>query len=140
MHNACRAVNPLHAPCTNAFRIVRDMDGKAQLRREQGARLREARIAAGYETATDAANAMGESVATYTLHENGGRGFKGVAEKYAKKFNVSPGWLLWGTAGSKTGERILRGLEQLPESERPFAEELLLNTLLTLARRPKPGA
>lgn len=40
-----------------------------------GERLQTARKARGYETATDAANALGIPVATYTQHENGLRGF-----------------------------------------------------------------
>lgn len=60
-------------------------------------RLKIARIAAGYETAISAAEALGEPVSTYLGHENGSRGItvkKG--EKYAKKFKMTAQWLLYG--------------------------------------------
>jgi SOS-response transcriptional repressor LexA len=65
---------------------------------EAGDRLKQARRKAGYETAKDAADAMGVSVATYIQHENGTRGFPaGKAERYARFFRVAPEWLLYGS-------------------------------------------
>lgn len=61
-----------------------------------GERLQTARKARGYETATDAANALGIPVATYTQHENGLRGFPAKrAPQYARFFGVSTDWLLF---------------------------------------------
>ncbi len=60
-------------------------------------RLASARLAAGFETASDAARAFGWNENTYRSHENGERGIKnGVAEKYSKAFNVSFLYLLTG--------------------------------------------
>lgn len=65
-------------------------------------RLTESRIKAGYETATDAAKAMGVNVPTYLGHENGNRGItRSAAVKYARFFQVSLEWLLTGTGSSK---------------------------------------
>lgn len=60
-------------------------------------RLRQAREAAGYSTAVEAATSMGIPVSTYIGHENGHRGFPAArAPQYAKKFKVSEEWLLFG--------------------------------------------
>jgi hypothetical protein len=59
-------------------------------------RLRAAREAAGYDTATLAASAMGLPVATYTHHENGTNGLSRSGERYAKFFRVNLDWLLQG--------------------------------------------
>lgn len=67
-------------------------------------RLREARRAAGYETAAAAADAMGAGRAAYTHHENGTRRFLQEAERYAKFFRVDLDWLLTGR-GEMRGKR-----------------------------------
>lgn len=60
-------------------------------------RLRQARIAAGYESATAAAQAMNVPAPTYSAHENGSRGITtNASRKYAKHFKVDPAWLLYG--------------------------------------------
>lgn len=60
-------------------------------------RLREARLRAGYATATDAARAFGWTPSTYMGHENGSRGLrKEAAQRYARGFGVSWTWLLGG--------------------------------------------
>jgi len=60
-------------------------------------RLIIARERAGYETAADAARALGVKEPTYYSHENGTSGIRTpVAEKYARKFKVSLMWLLTG--------------------------------------------
>lgn len=60
-------------------------------------RLKRAREAAGFATATDAATRFRWKVPTYLGHENGSRGFRGqTAAKYAKAFRVSQAWLLTG--------------------------------------------
>lgn len=57
-------------------------------------RLAWARLNAGYSTASDAARALGILVPTYSGHENGQRGFKRSAKRYADFFDVSLDWLL----------------------------------------------
>lgn len=60
-------------------------------------RLKEARLNAGYKSATDAARSMGVKVVTYTAHENGGRAFdRDLARLYAKHYGVDPAWLIFG--------------------------------------------
>uniref|UniRef100_A0A6H1ZCU5 HTH cro/C1-type domain-containing protein n=2 Tax=viral metagenome TaxID=1070528 RepID=A0A6H1ZCU5_9ZZZZ len=60
-------------------------------------RLRSARERAGYETAKDAAVAMGVPVPTYVQHENGSRGYPAPrADRYGRFFRVAPEWLLYG--------------------------------------------
>ncbi len=68
-------------------------------------RLRRARMAAGFETAASAAAALGVSQATYGQHENGLRGFPASkAEKYARRFRVTPEWLLYGRGEDPTAK------------------------------------
>jgi phage repressor protein C with HTH and peptisase S24 domain len=75
----------------------------------QADRLKDARVRAGYETAKQAAEALGVPVTTYVSHENGQRGYPASkAHKYAKFFRVSPEWLLFGK-----GDRAQNG--DLPE-------------------------
>ncbi|MGJ4888906.1 XRE family transcriptional regulator [Bradyrhizobium sp. HKCCYLRH3099] len=60
-------------------------------------RLTAARKAAGYPTASAAAEALGVAGPTYLGHENGSRGLRqAAAERYARKFDVSLEWLLTG--------------------------------------------
>lgn len=64
--------------------------------KEAAARLKSARVAAGYTTAPEAAAALGIKEPTYLGHENGSRGFKGRAAQYARRFGVSFEWLVTG--------------------------------------------
>ena len=68
-------------------------------------RLREAREAAGYESAADAARAMGMRPETYHRHENGSNGLARAGERYARFFRVNLEWLLTGR-GEKRGRKI----------------------------------
>lgn len=65
-------------------------------------RLKAARIAAGFETAPAAADAMGISHSTYMGHENGSRGFRAKAVRYARMFKTTPEWLLFGRGDADT--------------------------------------
>lgn len=68
-----------------------------------GDRLREARIAAGYETAAEAAEAMGVPRSTYIQHESGTRGYPAKrAARYARFFGTTPEWLLYGQGGPRS--------------------------------------
>lgn len=70
---------------------------------EVSERLIIARKKAGFETAADAARALGVKLSTYFSHENGSIGLRaGVASKYARKFKVSMDWLIDGK-GAMTG-------------------------------------
>lgn len=64
---------------------------------ESGARLRKARLAAGFASASAAARALGQKVPTYIHHENGTRDFDAdAALMYARRFGVKSEWLLYG--------------------------------------------
>ena len=66
-------------------------------------RLKQARIRAGYDTATEAAQAHGWTVPTYLAHENGSRGVpQGKLETYARAFKVPLLWLLTGQGPQET--------------------------------------
>lgn len=61
------------------------------------ARLRMARAAAGYTSASEAVDRFGWNYATYSGHENGNRGVRlEVLQRYAAAFKVSTSWLLEG--------------------------------------------
>lgn len=64
---------------------------------ERAGRLIEARKKAGFETAADAARALGAAAPTYFAHENGSRGISADAGAiYARRFHVSYEWLMTG--------------------------------------------
>ena len=64
--------------------------------RDQHKRLQQARRAAGYATASAAAEALGAKATTYLAHENGEKGLSRAGERYARFFRVSLEWLLTG--------------------------------------------
>lgn len=60
-------------------------------------RLREARLAAGYESAQDVCAAFGWKYSTYIGHENGSRGITSkAATRYASALRVAESWLVFG--------------------------------------------
>lgn len=86
-------------------------------------RLRTAREAAGYESATRAAQALGVPEPTYLAHENGSRGYTRVASRYADRFKVTVDWL---TRGKGRGPQLVpvvgyvgAGAEMLPFDDSP---------------------
>lgn len=82
-------------------------------------RLQRARIAAGYETPSDAARALkGKGVNKNTLisHENGHRPVsRKAAEMYGRLFDVRAGWLLFGEQDEGSQEARLERLRQVLE-------------------------
>lgn len=67
-------------------------------------RLKQAREAAGFEKASDAARRLDMHYQTYAAHENGSRGIKvSAARRYAKAFGVSFEWLMLGRGSEKEG-------------------------------------
>ncbi len=64
---------------------------------ERAARLVEARKAAGFESAADAARALAVAPPTYFAHENASRGISADAGAvYTRRFHVSFEWLMTG--------------------------------------------
>lgn len=85
-------------------------------------RLQHARRLAEYEDATEAANAMGIAVPTYLGHENGSRGFKRNAERYAQFFRVSYEWLMTGKGEPRPSSLDARMRALPPEERRQLLE------------------
>jgi phage repressor protein C with HTH and peptisase S24 domain len=84
----------VNAPCIIMSCYTNEFHGRC-IKVQQYERLKKARIEAGFKSGTEAAAAMGVSVATYNAHENGHRGLTvRSAEKYADRFSVRTSWLL----------------------------------------------
>lgn len=76
----------------------------------QGARLKKARLAAGYSSASDFAKAMHLLPVTYRAYENGQNSYAKFAHQFAGRLRVSARWLL---EGGDDGEKA----EERPESD-----------------------
>ncbi|BAQ44368.1 hypothetical protein Maq22A_c04810 [Methylobacterium aquaticum] len=98
-----------------------------------GKRLREARKRAGFRSASAAAEAIGVPIATYNSHERAGdpgaRAYKPEhARQYARRFGVTPEWLLLGTdqagglGGGDGAEQVVSGH---PGTRRPGLTEIV---------------
>lgn len=74
----------------------------------RGDRLRQARLAAGFETYPQVKERFGWSTETTRQHENGTRGIERSVAKYAAAYRVSVTWLLYATG---PGPGDLKGLE-----------------------------
>lgn len=92
-------------------------------KKERAARLRQAREAAGFRAARQAAMHFRWAVPTYQGHENGNRGFSlEDAERYARAFKVDPLWLFAGADGSlpqtatepQPNARVAEDVDHLP--------------------------
>lgn len=93
-------------------------------------RLKQARLAAGYETPSDAARALknkGINKNTLISHENGNRAIsRKAAEKYAKVFGVRAGWLLYGEAENEAPlNRLREVLARVESKPREFQERII---------------
>lgn len=71
-------------------------------RPEPAKRLEKARLSKGFQTPREAAKRFGWKYDSYIQHENGTRGITRAADRYARAYGVSPGWLLTGEATSDT--------------------------------------
>lgn len=82
-------------------------------------RLRQARLAAGYDSARAAARAFGWNEETYKAHESGARGLRQpVAKRYADALRITLAWLLLGEGeGPRRGSR--------PEVKEPSRAEMM---------------
>ena len=121
MQNASRDCKRLLHNGVNYRRVMDD----------PASRLRVARLRAGYETAKDAAEALGFPVSTYLAHENGSRGYPAKkAYTYARRFKVREQWLLYGvgeapgTEGNQSAE-IIDLVERLPPLKKQAALAML---------------
>lgn len=93
-------------------------------------RLVAARKQARYETAVEAAEAVGVPYGTYSGHENGSSGFRAdKGELYARKFKVRFEWLMRGTGpmvdlASKYRELLTTFDSLPPDLQESYAEVL----------------
>ena len=102
-------------------------------------RLAEARAAAGYETAADAARALGVREPTYFGHENGSRGLGRAAQRYATFFKVSLDWLLTGRGEMRSGVRPPRDLVKSADFaavSRPVFQDVMQGLFETMRVHP----
>ncbi|WP_113946213.1 LexA family transcriptional regulator [Pseudochrobactrum asaccharolyticum] len=80
-------------------------------------RLRQARLNAGFKSASAAARAMGVNPITYTAHENGGRGINAEAAKhYAKHLGIDPVVLIFNSTDDTEGSEE-QGLVQYKKTK-----------------------
>tara|TARA_Y100000310_G_C20692831_1_gene823461 strand:- start:113 stop:508 length:396 start_codon:yes stop_codon:yes gene_type:complete len=125
----------MHYALQECKRLLHNESAYAHHMSDPAERLRIARLRAGFETAKEAAEAMGFPVSTYLAHENGSRGYPAKkAFTYARKFKVSEQWLLYGTGkapgldGDLNAE-IISIIDHLP----PIKKEAALAMLRGLA-------
>src|SRR5579862_8221131 len=102
-------------------------------------RLKEARIAAGYETATAAAQAMGILVPTYVRHENGSNRMLRSASRYAVFFRVSLDWLLSGKGPMRPTGMLAKSPEcdRLSDRHREALSDILQYIFQRLKDQPR---
>ena len=130
----------IHALCIAKLRHHRGMvsstddERKKKLWRQQGARLKEARSRAGFKTGSEAARALGHSIALYNQLENGTRSIFTAADDLAKRFGVSRDWLLTGEVDD-TLENIRRALFELSDDDRSLAAAAALGAIEGLKNR-----
>lgn len=92
-------------------------------RATRASRLRSARLAAGYRSATKAADDMKIPLGTYAGHENGSRDFdQGSAERYAAQFGVRVAWLMLGEGPRTDKEAHIREPQRISLDEWDPAE------------------
>ena len=95
---------------------------------DQGKRLRSARAAAGFPSASAAARAFGWGDAGYRHHENGTRPFSAAsASIYAASFGVTEEWLLFGrgAAISDQSAMVVELFNRIPEDRKAEAIAIL---------------
>jgi transcriptional regulator with XRE-family HTH domain len=122
----------MHIAFSERKRLLRNGIIYAECMNDPAARLRIARLRAGYETAKEAAEALGIPVSTYLGHENGSRGITAKqAEIYARKYKVREQWLLYGVGAGPGSEQtgdtaeIISIIEHLPPLRRAEALRIL---------------
>jgi len=106
--------------------------------KEVADRLRQARVAAGYDSAAEAADALDMREPSYAAHENGGRAFSlQKAVEYAKFFDVNLVWLATGAGPIKGPPPIAAEHHNLLDGLPAQAREQLTNLAALLRNPPK---
>lgn len=105
-------------------------------------RLVAARKGAGFDTAKQAADALGIRYPTYAGHENGNSGFRrDTAAFYAKRFGVSLDWLITGRGemkGQKDDPRLARFAEMFRNAPDHIQQTVL--TVLESGQKEKESS
>jgi transcriptional regulator with XRE-family HTH domain len=99
-------------------------------------RLKQARKAAGYDTAVAAAAALGLPEQTYLPYESGRTGFSRRAARLAHFFGVNLTWLIEGSGPMKRAQKepLLDKFERLP----PDKQTQILDMIDYFSSRPEP--
>lgn len=92
------------------------MDSEAE-RKAMAARLVQAREMAGLDGPVEAHRALRMPYQTYAAHENGSRGFRQSAARYARFYKVRLEWLLTGE-GDMTAHPAIHIYDDLPADKR----------------------
>lgn len=105
----------------------------------RSARLKAARVAAGFESAAAAAARFGWPYPTYAQHESGA-GLGRSSARYARAFKVSEAWLLTGAGPGISPEidEIVAAYQLLPERYQAQLKEYV-HTLMQAAGIRAPG-
>ena len=126
-HNAI-----VHYATSQCKRLLQHSSVYSQGVTDPAARLRIARLRAGFTTAKEAAESLGFPVSTYICHENGTRGISAKrAVSYARKYKVREQWLLYGVGAGPGSEQadetaeIVGIFERLPPIRRAEALKIL---------------
>lgn len=92
------------------------MVDKRHEREERAARLREARLKAGFRSMADAVRAFDWPKETYKAHESGRNGFDTAqARQYGRRYKVSAAWLMTGTEQADEPETMVPVAEVVGE-------------------------
>lgn len=110
---------------------------------EMHERLVAARRQAGFQSAAEAAEALGVPYGTYAGHENGSSGFRADrGELYARKFKVRFEWLMRGTGPMVDLATKYREILTVFDSLPPDLQDSYADVLRKLAepyRQKEPG-
>lgn len=113
------------------------------MKQEIADRLKQARQAAQFKRAGEAAESLGVAYQTYAAHENGNRAFDlEAAILYARRFHVSLDWLLTGQGKGPGGAQaeapikgdvgvlsVLKRIEGLSDTDIDVAFAVIMNAL-----------
>lgn len=108
---------------------------------ELNERLIAARVHAGFETAVEAAAALGVPYGTYAGHENGASGFRAdKGELYARRFKVRFEWLMRGRGPMVDLSAKHDEMLQMFDSLSPEAQESVVRLMKVLEDSAKTGS
>lgn len=97
-------------------------------------RLLAARKHANFQSAREAADALGVPYPTYAGHENGSSGFRAKSgELYARRFKVRFEWLMSGRGPMVDNSALQQEIINLYDKLPPEQQELYLQILRNLA-------